>query len=130
MKKVSVFLSIVLLMTLCFEAAAGPISTPFLSVSTCTDSLALIEFTGTYKFKENNIVPSVTVRIQKGALEAVTPEGTAYTFKALAGEADNFIIEALESEVVFLRDADKKVKGMTVKMPDVTLAAEKEMDKK
>lgn len=87
---------------------------------------SLTEFTGNYKFKENPTVQSVIVKIDNDALVAVDTEGNVYHLAKVAGKTDHFTIPELEADVVFQRDGSKKVSGMTVKLTDGTLEAEKQ----
>jgi hypothetical protein len=116
-----------MLMAVRFDAVASPISTPFSGVSTTSDSLALVEFTGTYKFKENPIVKKISVTIVKNELISTDMEtNDAYTLKANAEKLDHFTISSIGAEVVFVRDDSKKIVGIKVVVGDDTLVGEKE----
>jgi hypothetical protein len=127
MKKISVFLCVVAFMAMRFDAIASTVSTPFLGVSTASDSLALVEFTGIYKFKENPTVQKIKVAIVKNELISTDVDtNDAYTLKANAEKADTFSISAIGAEVVFVRDEKKRITGIKVILGDDTLVGEKE----
>jgi hypothetical protein len=127
MKKISVFIFVVAFMALRFDAIASTVSTPFSGVSTASDSLALVEFTGTYKFKENPTVQKINVTIVKNELISTDVDtNDNYTLKANAEKADTFSIPAIGAEVVFVRDEKKHITGIKVILGDDTLVGEKE----
>jgi hypothetical protein len=127
MKKTSVILIVALLTALQFNASATSVSPSFKGVQTESDSLALVEFTGTYKFKENPTVQKISVAIVKNALVSTDLDtNDAYNLKADAEKADTFSISAIGAEVVFVRDENKKITGIKVVIGDDTLVGEKE----
>jgi hypothetical protein len=126
MKKTSVILIVALFMALQFNASATAISPSFKGVQTQSDSLALVEFTGTYKFKENPTVQKISVTIVKNALVSTDLDtNDVYNLKADAEKADTFSISAIGAEVVFVRGENKKITGIKVILGDDTLVAEK-----
>jgi hypothetical protein len=127
MKKVNVLLLVIVFMALRFDAVASPIFMPLSSVSTPSDSLALLEFTGTYKFKENPTVQKINVTIVKNELISTDVDtNDTYKLKAVEEKADTFSISAIGAEVVFVRDEKKHITGIKVILGDDTLVGEKE----
>jgi hypothetical protein len=96
-----------------------------------SDTTAMVEFKGNYKFKENPMVQNVTVRIEKDKLVADPDDGNVYDLKKDKDKADTFAIEELGATVLFVRDTNKKITGMKVEVQGAELVADKEiMDKK
>ncbi len=96
-----------------------------------SDSTAMVEFKGNYKFKENPMVQNVTVRIEKDKLVADPGDGNVYDLSKNKEKADTFSIEELGATVLFVRDANNKITGMKVEVQGSELVADKEMiDKK
>lgn len=93
-----------------------------------SDTTALIEYKGIYKFEEGAPVSKVTIVIEKEELWAESAQGS-FVLKPVDKQPDNFTIAEIEAEVVFKRNADKKIIGISVKMPDGTIVAEKEKSK-
>jgi hypothetical protein len=90
-----------------------------------TDTMALVEYKGKYNFPNDAPVPYVMVRIEKEGLMASSAQGD-FALKAVEGKVDNFSIAEIGAEVVFTRDDNKKIIGLTVKLEDGTLVAKKE----
>ncbi len=97
------------------------------SVYANADSLE--DYIGTYTFKEGSPVPSVTIKVVKDKLVASAPDGSEFEFEKDKAKADTFSIAELGAEVVFTRNADKKVTGMKVSMDDGDLVADKDKEK-
>jgi hypothetical protein len=95
------------------------------TLKTVTDTTALVEYKGKYNFPSDAPVPDVVVHIAKGGLMAVSAQGD-FVLKAVEGKVDNFTIAEIGAEVVFTRDDNKKIIGLTVKMEDGNLVAKKE----
>jgi hypothetical protein len=93
-----------------------------------TDTMALVEYKGKYNFPNDAPVTEVTIIIEKEALVAKSEQGN-FPLKPVENKVDNFTIEEISGEVVFTRDENKKITGMSVKMPDGTLVAKKEVAK-
>jgi hypothetical protein len=90
-----------------------------------TDTTALVEYKGKYNFGNDAPVTDVTIVIDKEELMAKSDQGN-FPLKPVENKADNFTIEAISAEVTFTRNEDKKIIGMSVKMPDGTIIAKKE----
>jgi hypothetical protein len=90
-----------------------------------TDTTTLVEYKGKYNFENGAPVSDVTVVIEEDALWAKSDQGS-FLLKPVDKKADNFTIEAIDAEVVFTRNEQKKIIGMSVKMPDGTIVAKKE----
>jgi hypothetical protein len=97
------------------------------SVSANADSLQ--DYVGNYTFKEGSPVPSVAIKVVKEKLVASAPDGSEFELEKDKAKADTFSIAQLGAEVVFVRNADKKVTGMTVSMDDGDIIAEKDKEK-
>lgn len=96
-----------------------------------SDTTAMVEFKGNYKFKENPMVQNVTVRIEKDKLVADSGDGNVYNLSINKEKADTFSIEELSATVLFVRDVNKKITGMKVEVQGSELVADKEItDKK
>jgi hypothetical protein len=95
------------------------------TLKVATDTTALVEFKGKYNFENGAPVTDVTVVIDKDGLLAKSAEGN-FVLKPVENKADNFTIEEISAEVVFTRNEDKKIIGISVKMPDGTIIAKKE----
>jgi hypothetical protein len=94
------------------------------------DSAKLIPYFGNYKFKTNELVESVVINFEKGKLICVANDGNNYTLEEVVDKADNFIISTIAAEVVFVRDANKKVIGLKLNVQGQELTADKEEIKK
>jgi hypothetical protein len=90
-----------------------------------TDTTALVEFKGKYNFENGAPVTDVTVVIDKDGLLAKSAEGN-FVLKPVENKADNFTIEEISAEVVFTRNEEKKIVGISVKMTDGTIVGKKE----
>lgn len=90
-----------------------------------TDTTALVEFKGKYNFDNGAPVTDVTIVIEKEGLLAKSAEGN-FPLKPVENKADNFTIEAISAEVVFTRNEDKKIVGISVKLSDGTIIGKKE----
>jgi hypothetical protein len=95
-----------------------------------TDSTKLLAYVGKYNFKPNEVVQSVELTIEKGALLCTSNDNSTYKFEEVEDKQDTFNILALGAEVVFVRDANKKVIGLKVNMQSGDLLADKEEAKK
>jgi hypothetical protein len=95
-----------------------------------TDSTKLLAYVGKYNFKPNEVVQSVELTIEKGALLCTSNDNSTYKFEEVEGKQDTFNIPALGAEIVFVRDANKKVVGLKVNMQGGDLLADKEETKK
>ena len=127
MKKVIVSLFAFVFIALRFEAVASTIPTQRVGIVMPSDSLQLVEFTGSYTFKENPLVKKITVTIVKNELISTDAEtNDAYTLKGNAEKADTFSISSIGAEVVFVRDEKKKITGIKVIVGEDTLIGEKE----
>jgi hypothetical protein len=114
-----------------FTVQAKTSTTVLNQVHIQSDSTAMVEFKGNYKFKENPMVQNVTVRIEKDKLVADPGDGNVYDLNKDNDKADTFAIEALGATVLFVRDANKKITGMKVEVQGSELVADKEItDKK
>jgi hypothetical protein len=100
------------------------------TASIVADSTKLIPYFGNYKFKPNELVESIVVSYEKGKLVCVANDGSNYTFEEVADKPDNFIISAIAAEVVFIRDANKKVTGLKLNVQGQEFTADKEVIKK
>jgi Domain of unknown function (DUF3471) len=97
------------------------------SVYANADSLE--DYTGNYTFKEGSPVPSVTIKVVKDKLVASAPDGSEYELVKDKAKADTFSIDELGAEVVFTRNADKKITGMKVSLDDGDIIADKDKEK-
>jgi hypothetical protein len=95
-----------------------------------SDSSKLIVYVGKYNFKPNDVVQSVEITIEKGALLCTSNDNTTYKFEEVEDKQDTFNIPTLGAEVVFVRDANKKVIGLKVNIQGGDLLADKEEIKK
>jgi hypothetical protein len=95
-----------------------------------TDSTKLLVYVGRYNFQPNEVVQSVELTIEKGAILCTANDNSAYRFEEVEDKQDTFNIPALDAEVVFVRDENKKVVGLKVNMQGVDLLADKEEVKK
>jgi hypothetical protein len=95
-----------------------------------SDTTAMVEFKGNYKFKENPLVQNVTVRIEKDKLVADPSDGNVYNLSKDKEKADTFAIEELGATVLFVRDNNKKIIGMKVEVQGSELVADKEITNK
>jgi hypothetical protein len=94
------------------------------------DSTKLLVYLGKYNFKPNEVVQSVELTIEKGGLLCTANDNSTYKFEEVEGEQDTFNIPALGAEVVFVKDANKKIIGLKVNMQSGELLADKEEIKK
>jgi hypothetical protein len=95
-----------------------------------TDSTKLLVYVGKYNFKPNEVVQSVELTIEKGALLCTSNDNSTYKFEEVEDKQDTFNIPALGAEVVFVRDSNKKIVGLKVNMQGGDLLADKEEIKK
>ncbi len=91
-----------------------------------SDDTSLDNYVGKYKFKTNDIVPSVEIVKAENSLKANTPDGQSYPLVAVADKKGTFKIEELGATVIFTENESKKIVGMKVEMQDGTLEAVKE----
>jgi hypothetical protein len=90
---------------------------------------SLEDYAGSYTFKEGSPVPSVVVKVVKDKLISTSPDGNEFELEKVKDKADTFSIAALGAEVVFSRNADKKVTGMKVSLEDGDIEATKDAAK-
>ena len=90
-----------------------------------SDTTALVEYKGKYKFENDAPVSEVVVIIDKDGLVAKSDQGN-FALKPVENKADNYTIEEISAEVVFTRDEKKKIVGIQVKMTDGTIAGKKD----
>jgi hypothetical protein len=131
LKKMKDFMSVLLVVCfaiLGFNAQANNTFSVVNSLKIATDTTALVEYKGKYNFPNDAPVTEVTIIIEKEALVAKSEQGN-FPLKPVENKVDNFTIEEISGEVVFTRDENKKITGMSVKMPDGTLVAKKEVAK-
>jgi hypothetical protein len=95
------------------------------TLKVATDTTALVEFKGKYNFGNGAPVTDVTVVIDKDGLLAKSAEGN-FVLKPVEKKADNFTIEEISAEVVFTRNEEKKIVGISVKMTDGTIIGKRE----
>ncbi len=99
-------------------------------LTTSIDSTKLLAYVGKYNFKPNEVVQFVELTIEKGTLLCTANDNNSYKFEEVEGKQDTFNIPTLGAEVVFVRDANKKVVGLKVNMQGGDLLADKEETKK
>jgi len=82
----------------------------------------LTQFTGKFKFAEGSPVQEVVISADNGALVAASAMGSFVLQKT--GE-DQFFIAEFQAPVVFKRDSNKKVVGLTINANGMVLEAVK-----
>jgi hypothetical protein len=95
-----------------------------------TDSTELVEFTGKYNFKQNEMVQHVTIKIEKNVLIVTDQDSNVYNLEKEKDKPDAFKITELQADVVFVRDSNKKIITMKVSVQGQELIAEKEQEVK
>jgi hypothetical protein len=127
MKKICIALFALVLYATAKAEVKNPIKTP---QSAAADSLELVEFTGKYKFKEGSPIESVEIKIEKAALIAAGSDGEVYSLIKDEKNPDTYMITAMGAEIIFTRDAAKKITGMKVMVQGQELIADKELPQK
>ena len=94
----------------------------FVSINAQQDS-TLKEYTGVYKFPDGSPFPSVEITIQDGSLFGSSANGSATLTRM---SKDTFSITSYNGMVYFKRNADGKVKGIKIELPDVSVEGDKE----
>jgi hypothetical protein len=116
-------------MVLCFVVlgfnADAKTNIVFSQTQLVSDTTALVEYKGKYKFENDAPVSEVVVVIDKDGLVAKSDQGN-FALKPVANKVDNYTIEEISAEVVFTRDDKKAIIGIQVKMTDGTIAGKKE----
>jgi hypothetical protein len=121
---------IVLLVLALSAAAKAEVKNPIKVLpSFIADSLELVEFTGKYNFKDGAPIQSVDIKIEKAALIAAGSDGEVYGLTKDEKKPDTFIITNLGAELIFTRDAAKKITGIKVLLQGQELIADKELPK-
>jgi hypothetical protein len=87
------------------------------------EDTTLKQYTGTYKFPDGSIVPSVEITLNNGLLTANSQMGPAGLEKI---SKDTFSLPAYNGMIYFTRDANNKVNGLRVEAQDVILEGKKE----
>jgi hypothetical protein len=82
----------------------------------------LTQFTGKFKFAEGSPVQEVVISADNGALVAGSARGSFVLQKT--GE-DQFFIAEFQAPVVYKRDSNKKVVGLTINVSGMVLEAVK-----
>jgi hypothetical protein len=95
-----------------------------------SDSTELVEFTGKYNFKQNEMVHHVTIKIQKNVLVVTHQDSNVYSLEKEKDKSDAFKIAELQADVVFVRDANKKIITLKVSVQGQELIADKEQEVK
>lgn len=95
-----------------------------------SDSTTLVEFTGKYNFKQNEMVQHVTIKIEKSLLVVTDQDSNVYTLEKDKDKPDTFKIPELQADVVFVRDTTKKITTMKVSIQSQELIADKEQEVK
>ena len=91
-------------------------------ISIQAQDTTLTQFTGKFKFAEGSPVQEVVINADNGALVAVSAMGTFVLQKT--GE-DQFFIAEFQAPVVYKRDSNKKVVGLTINVSGMVLEAVK-----
>jgi hypothetical protein len=78
---------------------------------------------GVYKFPDGSAVPSIEITIQNGSLFGSSANGSATLTKV---SKDTFSILSYNGMAYFKRNADAKIKGIKIELPDVLLEGDKE----
>jgi hypothetical protein len=99
------------------------------TVSVSANAEGLEDYVGNYTFKEGSPIPSTTIKIVKEKLIAAGPDGNEFELEKVKDKADTFTIAELGAEIVFSRNADKKVTGMKVSLEDGDIEATKDAPK-
>jgi hypothetical protein len=123
--------TLIALLVLALSAAAkAEVKIPIkILQSSVSDSLELVEFTGKYNFKDGAPIQSVDIKIEKAALIAAGSDGEVYGLTKDEKKPDTFIITNLGAELIFTRDAAKKITGIKVLLQGQELIADKELPK-
>lgn len=84
---------------------------------------SLQEYTGTYKFPDGSVVPSVEIKMENGALMVNSSMGSAGLEKVTK---DTFNVLTYDGMAYFSRNADKKIDGIRIVVHDMILEGKKD----
>jgi hypothetical protein len=91
-------------------------------ISIQAQDTTLTQFTGKFKFAEGSPVQEVVINADNGALVAATAMGSFVLQKT--GE-DQYYIADYQAPVIFKRDSNKKVIGLSISVSGMVLEAVK-----
>jgi hypothetical protein len=89
------------------------------------DSLAMVQYVGKYKFKDNSILESVNVTIEKGELLAEAEGYMKVKLSPDGATADTFKTDMYDAVVVFVRNDAKEIVGVKLSVQGQEMAADK-----
>src|SRR5438552_12030755 len=84
---------------------------------------SLKQYTGTYKFPEGSVVPSVEVTTENGGLMISSAQGSSPLERI---SKDTFDLVAYSGKVYFLRNAESKIDSIRIEVQDVILEGRKD----
>jgi hypothetical protein len=91
-------------------------------ISIQAQDTTLTQFTGKYKFAEGSPVQEVVINVDNGTLVAASAMGSFVLQKT--GE-DQYYIADYQAPVIFKRDSNKKVIGLSISVSSMVLEAVK-----
>jgi hypothetical protein len=91
-------------------------------ISIQAQDTTLTQFTGKYKFAEGSPVQEVVINVDNGTLVAASAMGSFVLQKT--GE-DQYYIADYQAPVIFKRDSNKKVIGLSISVSGMVLEAVK-----
>jgi hypothetical protein len=89
-------------------------------ISIQAQDTTLTQFTGKYKFAEGSPVQEVVINVDNGTLVAASAMGSFVLQKT--GE-DQYYIADYQAPVIFKRDSNKKVIGLSISVSSMVLEA-------
>jgi hypothetical protein len=124
MKKLLLPIAIICLLA-CAESKASVIAPQNTTIQSA-DSLAMVEYTGKYKFKDNGFLEAVKVSIENGGLISESEGYPKIKLTPDGATADTFKTDSYEAVVTFVRDDAKQIVGVKILVQGQELVGDKE----